>query len=250
MKTLRVLSALLTYPGAELAAAGDALKAALAAEGVLPKAAAAAVIRLIDDLAGRDVFDAQERYVLLFDRTRSLSLHLFEHVHGESRDRGQAMVDLLRIYEEAGFSPTPTELPDYLPLFLEYASTRDPAEALELIGQPGHVFAALRERLAKRGSIYEAVFAALVALSKAKLDREALAALRAEPDPEPDDLEALDAAWEEEEVLFGPGAATADCGKDGLAAKIRQARRPAAGLEPVPGARPRTIITTPLSARS
>ncbi|MEJ2459788.1 MAG: hypothetical protein P8Y58_17260 [Novosphingobium sp.] len=49
---------------------------------------------LIDDLVTRDLYDAQERYVLLFDRTRKLSLHLFEHVHGESRDRGQAMVDL------------------------------------------------------------------------------------------------------------------------------------------------------------
>lgn len=250
MKTLKVLSALLTYPSAELAAAGPALKAALAAEAVLPKPILAALAGLIDDLARRDVFDAQERYVLLFDRTRSLSLHLFEHVHGESRDRGQAMVDLLRIYEDAGVSPTPTELPDYLPLFLEFAATRPSAEAQDLVGQPGHVFAALRERLAKRNSPYEAVFAALVALSRARLDHEALAALRAEPDPEPDDLEALDAAWAEEEVRFGPGAAAADCGKEGLAAKIRQARRPAAGLEPVPGAGPRTVITTPSSARS
>jgi len=245
MRTLKVLSALLTYPTADLVAAGDELKAVLAREAVLPKRERAAVAGMIDDLAAHDLYDAQERYILLFDRTRSLSLHLFEHVHGESRDRGQAMVDLIKVYEEGGYTPTTTELPDFLPLFLEYAATRTPVEAVELIGQPGHVFAAMRERLAKRSSPYEAVFAALAALSRAKLDAAALAALRAEPDPEPDDLEALDAAWDEEQVTFGPGsaAAAAACGTDTLAAKLRQAGRPAPGLEPPPGQRPRTTIT-------
>lgn len=242
MRTLKVLSALLTYPTPELIAAADELRAVLAVEGVLPRSHMAAVVALIDDLAGRDLFDAQERYILLFDRTRSLSLHLFEHVHGESRDRGQAMVDLISLYEDGGYTPTASELPDFLPLFLEYAATRAPREAITLIGQPGNVVAALRERLAKRGSPYAAVFAALGALSKAKLDEAALAALRAEPDPEPDDLEALDAAWEEEAVSFGPAAADA-CGKDGLVAKLRQARRPAPGAETPSAARPRTIVT-------
>lgn len=250
MKTLKVLSALLAYPTDELIAAAPELKSVLRTEGVLPRADRERVEHLIDDLASRDLFDAQERYVLLFDRTRSLSLHLFEHVHGESRDRGQAMVDLLKLYEDAGFSATKSELPDYLPLFLEFASTRTPADALELVGQPGHVLAAIGERLRKRQSPYEAVFATLVALSKAKLDAAALEALRAEPDPEPDDLEAIDAAWEEEEVRFGPGAASdADCGKDTLAAKLRQVRRPAPGLEPIVKDRPRTVITHSRSHR-
>ena len=244
MKTLKVLSMLLTYPTEDLPAAADEFKAVLRHEAVLPERKRAAVEALIDDIAGRDLFDAQERYILLFDRTRSLSLHLFEHVHGESRDRGQAMVDLIKLYEDGGYSPTTAELPDFLPLFLEYAATRAPTEAIELIGQPGHVLAALRERLAKRKSPYEAIFAALVALSKAKLDEAALAALRNEPDPEPDDLVALDAAWEDEEVTFGPGAAKSACGVDSLASKLRQARRPAPGLEPAPNAAPRTIITT------
>jgi nitrate reductase delta subunit len=250
MKTLKVLSALLTYPSDDLIAAGPELKAALAKEALLPPEHLAAVQSLIDDIVGRDLFDAQERYILLFDRTRSLSLHLFEHVHGESRERGQAMVDLIKLYEDGGYTPTARELPDFLPLFLEYAAIRTPAEAIDLIGQPGHVLAALKERLAKRGSPYAAVFAALVALSNSKLDEAALAALRAESDPEPDDLEALDAAWEEEEVTFGPGAAKGDCGIDSLAAKLRQARRPAPGLEPAVGSGPRTVITTSPSSRA
>lgn len=250
MKTLKVLSALLSYPSDELIAAAPELQAILAREGVLSRRDLPGVLALIEDIAGRDLFDAQERYILLFDRTRSLSLHLFEHVHGESRDRGQAMVDLIKLYEDGGYTPTTAELPDFLPLFLEYAATRAPAEAIELVGQPGHVFAAIRERLAKRNSPYAAVFAALVSIAKAKLDEAALAALRAEPDPEPDDLEALDAAWEEEEVTFGPGAAKSDCGVDSLAAKLRQARRPAPGLEPVHGSGPRTVVTTSPAGRS
>lgn len=243
MKTLKVLSVLLTYPTPELLEAADELKAVLRREGVLKRKALDDVLSLIDALGEGDLFDAQERYILLFDRTRSLSLHLFEHVHGESRDRGQAMVDLIKVYEDGGFTPTISELPDFLPLFLEFASIQPPEAALELIGQPGHVFAALAERLARRSSPYRAAFAALVAVSKAKLDAAALAALRTEPDPEPDDLEALDAAWAEEEVRFGPGAAADDCGKDSLSAKLRQARRPAPGLEPIPGAGPRTTFT-------
>ena len=244
MKTLKVFSALLTYPTDDLVAAASELKTVLVKEALLKPKQLAALAALIDDIAQRDLFDAQERYIMLFDRTRSLSLHLFEHVHGESRDRGQAMVDLIKVYEDGGYTPTISELPDFLPLFLEFAATRAPAEAIELIGQPGHVLAAMRERLAKRSSPYEAVFAALVALSKAKLDEAALAALRAEPEPEPDDLEALDAAWEDEEVTFGPSAATAACGVDNLASKLRQARRPAPGLEPTPGTGPRTVVTT------
>lgn len=237
MKTLKALSALLSYPTPELIEACDDIKAVTDREAVLPRAERKALHRLADDLSAGDIYDLQERYVLLFDRTRSLSLHLFEHVHGESRARGQAMVDLIKLYEDGGFTPTIEELPDFLPLFLEYASMLDAPEAIDLIGQPAHVFAALRERLAKRASPYEAVMWALVSLSKASLDAAALAALRAEPDPEPDDLEALDAAWEEEEVLFGPGAAS-DCGKDGLTARIRAARRPADGMTVPPPQRP------------
>jgi len=241
MRILKALSALLTYPSEALLEALPEIGGLVERDTLLGKADRAALQALLRHLADGDLFDRQEAYGLLFDRTRSLSLHLFEHVHGESRDRGQAMVDLIRVYEEGGYTPTTEELPDFLPLFLEYASTRDPKEALDLLGQPAHVITALAERLAKRSSPYEAVFRALLSLAKAKPDAAALEALRAEPDPEPDDLEALDAAWEEEEVRFGPGAASA-CGKEGLGAKLRQATRPAPGMEPAAAAGPRTTV--------
>lgn len=224
MKTLRALAALLSYPTAGLIEALSEIDDVLDREAIVPVVERAELDRLVSELETGDLYDLQERYGLLFDRTRALSLHLFEHVHGESRDRGQAMVDLLKLYEEGGYTPTPSELPDFLPLFLEYASTRDPKEAIALVGQPANVIAALGERLAKRQSGYAAVMAALLAITKAELDATALATLRAEPDPEPDDLAALDAAWADQEVTFGPGAADrGDCPVDRMADRLRAA---------------------------
>jgi nitrate reductase delta subunit len=235
-KTFKALSALLTYPTAELQQAMDELRAALDTEGLLPPAIARRLDRLIDELAVGDLYDLQERYVLLFDRTRSLSLHLFEHVHGESRDRGQAMIDLKALYEKHGLAMGANELPDFLPLFLEFLSTRPFAEGRELLGQPAHILSALAERLRKRRSAYEVVFRALVALASAKPKGEEISALLAAPDPDAADLAALDAAWEDEPVSFGPG--TGDGCKDGLIARIRAGRRPAPGIAAAPPARP------------
>ena len=115
--------------------------------------------------------------MLLFDRTRSLSLHLFEHVHGESRDRGQAMVDLKALYERHGLSMRSTELPDHLPLFLEFLSEIPEAEARELIEETSHVLEAIRLRLKKRKVPYSSVFSCVQVLAHAKPQTEVLAAL-------------------------------------------------------------------------
>jgi nitrate reductase delta subunit len=226
--TFKVLSVLLSYPTAELQQAADDLKSALDAEKLVPAAEHRALVKLIDEIAIGDLYDLQERYVLLFDRTRSLSLHLFEHVHGESRDRGQAMIDLQNLYGEKGLELGTSELPDFIPLFLEFLANQPRAEALELLGQPVHVLAALAERLRKRSSSYESVFRTLVALAHEKPKGEDIAAVLAEPDADPDDLAALDAAWEDEPVQFGP-AATDNC-RDGLIARVRAGRRPAPGM--------------------
>ncbi len=122
--------------------------------------------------------------MLLFDRTRSLSLHLFEHVHGESRDRGQAMIDLKALYENGGLEIDAAELPDFVPLFLEFLSTRPRPKPATCSAQPAHVLAALAERLRKRQSAYEAVFRALVQLAAAKPKADVVSALLAEPDPD------------------------------------------------------------------
>lgn len=224
-RTFKALSALLTYPAAQLQQAAGELSEVLDGDRNIPARVRDQLHVLLKEIADGDLYDLQERYVLLFDRTRSLSLHLFEHVHGESRDRGQAMIDLKAQYEQADLFMSASELPDFLPLFLEYLATRPLKEACETLGQPAHIFAALAERLRKRQSSYEAVFRALVALSAAKPKDEEVAVLLQLPDPEPTDLAALDAAWEDEPVTFGP--ASGDGCKDNLIARVRGGMRPA-----------------------
>lgn len=209
--TYKVLSALLSYPTAELQAASRQLASALNAEPLLPAVNRAAIGAFIEDVAATDLLEAQSRYVDLFDRTRSLSLHLFEHVHGESRDRGQAMVSLLERYQQAGLGIAAHELPDYIPLFLEFLSTLDAGAARANLAEPAHILTALGERLRRRESAYAVILEALVVLSQIAPSKDVLADLRKEKIEDPGDLAALDKAWEETEVRFGPGTATDGC---------------------------------------
>lgn len=226
MRTFKVLSALLTYPDEALVAAAPEFSAVIEAEALIPAAQRDALGRLTDEIATGDVYDLQERYGQLFDRSKTLALYLFEHVHGESRDRGQAMVDLRAMYEKAGLAIETNELPDYLPLFLEFLSVRPVEEARALLADTAHILAALAERLGRRQSPYRAVFDALVAVADEAPRREIVDELLKNPDPDPMDLGALDAAWEEEEVRFGPGAqGQGACGQESLIAKLRHARR-------------------------
>ena len=229
-RTLKALSALLTYPTAELQQAAGEVSEAIENEPALSGAVRDQLHRLLKELASDDLYDLQERYVLLFDHTRSLSLHLFEHVHGESRDRGQAMIDLKTQYEKAGLTPDTAELPDFLPLFLEFLSTLPAKEARDMLAQPAHIFAAMAERLRKRRSSYEGIFRALVALAATKPKETEVSALLALPDPDATDMAARDAAWADEAVSFGPGAS--DGCKDGLIARIRGGLRPAPDMPP------------------
>ncbi|WP_334163771.1 nitrate reductase molybdenum cofactor assembly chaperone [Phenylobacterium sp.] len=222
-RTLKALSLLLSYPTEELKAGAGELRTAITEERALKPRTRYALDPLFEAFARDELIDLQGRYVDLFDRTRSLSLHLFEHVHGESRERGQAMIDLRETYLGQGFRMTPEELPDYLPAFLEFASLLPPREAREMLAQPAHVFHALFERLAKRGTPYAAVLQALIELSGGRVDPEALEDLRRQPDPSADDFVAVDAAWEEAPVKFGPETPE----PTGFVAKLRAWKRPA-----------------------
>ena len=203
MKTFKALSALLSYPSSDLQQAVPAIRAVLG-EGLLPQSAVAALEPLLLSLENKDIYDLQERYVLLFDRSRTLSLNLFEHVHGESRDRGGAMVDLLETYRAGGFDLAGAELPDHLPVLLEFLSTRPVAEAREILADAGHILIALAERLARRETAYAAALEALVAFISADPRTEEAQVLLSQPDDNPEDLAALDAVWEEAQVTFGP----------------------------------------------
>lgn len=228
MKTLKALSLLLTYPEADLQAAIPALRDLLRSEGLLGPQRIAALEPLLASLAKEDIYDLQETYVLLFDRSRTLSLNLFEHIHGESRDRGGAMVDLLETYRAGGFDLSGTELPDHLPVLLEYLSTRPLGETQAILADAGHILVALAERLTRRQSAYAGVLEALVALAEVRVDSAEATALLTEPDDDPQDLAALDAVWEEAQVTFAPDP-NAGCpiSRD-ILAKMDAPARPAA----------------------
>jgi nitrate reductase delta subunit len=203
-RTLKAISLILSYPTTELQQAMPEVGGVLASDSRLTAAARRDLRPLVEDLGARDIYELQEQYVMLFDRSRTLSLNLFEHVHGESRDRGGAMVSLIETYRDGGFEPATSELPDHLPVLLEFLATRPPSEGQDTLADAAHIFEALVVRLARRESPYGAVFGALTQLAAVQADREAVAAMLAQPEVDPTDLEALDEVWEESEVLFGP----------------------------------------------
>ncbi len=203
-RTLKALSLILSYPTRALQHAMPEIAGVLASDTRLTAAARRALRPLVEELAGRDIYELEEQFVLLFDRSRTLSLNLFEHVHGESRDRGGAMVSLVETYRDGGFDPVTSELPDHLPVLLEFLSTRPFVEAQETLADAAHIFEALNTRLVRRESTYGAVFASLLQLAGVKADQETVAEMLSQPDDDPTDLEALDEVWEESEVLFGP----------------------------------------------
>jgi len=225
MLTLRALAALLAYPSADLQQHAAEIRDALRSDAALPPAPLSGLEALLGRFENEDLLDLQSGYSELFDRSRSLSLHLFEHVHGDSRDRGQAMIDLRAQYARSGCVLETTELPDFIPVFLEYASCLPAPEAREMLGQPAHVFAALADRLDARRSPYAAVFRAILAAAQARPDADALAELEERaPDEDP---AKIDEDWEEAPVSFETGAACAMGGPTGFVAKYRAARRAA-----------------------
>lgn len=204
MKTFKALSLLLSYPTAALQDAIPAIDAVLRDDGLLGPKRMQMLAPILAELRDRDLYDLQERYVLLFDRSRTLSLNLFEHIHGESRDRGGAMVDLLDMYRAGGFDLGGSELPDYLPVLLEFLSTRPLAEARAILTDAGHILVALGERLIRRETPYAALLEALVALAEADPQTTEVETLLSIKDDDPEDLAALDAVWAEAQVTFGP----------------------------------------------
>lgn len=188
----RALAALLDYPSPALQDNLDEVRAALAGFGP----AASSLAPLLDELRAGDVLDLQENYVDTFDRGRRASLNLFEHVHGDSRDRGQAMVDLLAMYRAAGVALDTEQLPDYLPAFLEYLSLLDDATARQQLIDITHILQAIRAALTRRASVYAPVFDVLLGLT-GEVDTTQ------EAEPEDDTTpEAIDAAWVDAPVNF------------------------------------------------
>jgi len=209
LKLLKVLSLLIDYPANELfegTTLAQCQQLVLASTLISPEVRQQ-IASLIDELVEMGSLEAQARYDGLFERGRSLSLWLFEHVHGESRDRGQAMVDLMGQYEEAGFEIGVKELPDYLPMYLEFlayqaAVTGDDIQIRMDIADVSHIVALLAARLQDRGSLYEGCFNALLQIAGKPLSVIDEYREQIKTEKRDDSKEALDKEWEEEVVDF------------------------------------------------
>ena len=227
MRNLKLISLLLDYPSEEVFEHAQDLILSAKADSKMSAEEKQLVVDCIEKLTSQPLIDAQSDYVAWFDRGRSLSLLMFEHVHGESRDRGQAMVDLMAVYEEHGFEIDSRELPDYLPLFLEYLSQRPQAEALQWLLDMSHILALLEVRLAERESPYSSLLACLLSQCNANIERQPLAEQVAAEEPD-NTAEAMDKIWEEEMVKFG-AQSQEECGNNVL----HQRRQELAQVQPL-----------------
>ena len=210
--TLRAMAALLSYPDANLRDMVPQIGALLRQENALSPSRLAELDALLAALAQRDALANEAEYVSLFDRGRATSLHLFEHVHGDSRDRGPAMIDLAQTYEKAGLYLAEGELPDYLPAVLEFVSTQPPAEARAFLAEMAHIFNVIFAALQKHRSPYASILGALLDLAGEKAEAVKL--------PVEDDL---DESWAEPRVF--DGCSTKGQAKPGQEQTIQIVRR-------------------------
>ena len=190
--SLRVLALLLSYPDATLRSKLADMRDALHTDRIVSANRLAELDALIGTLESGNALGNEAEYVEMFDRGRATSLHLFEHVHGDSKDRGPAMIDLTQTYEKAGLFLAPGELPDYLPVVLEFVSTQPPKEARAFLGEMAHIFNAIFNALQKRQSAYASVVGALLEIAG-----ESAHPVKVVAD------EPIDAVWEEPAVFDG-----------------------------------------------
>ena len=209
MSLLKLVGVLLDYPQDALWQHGDELLAAVDATG-LPAVRRMQLETFVRELLKSEALEAQDRWLQTFDRGRAMSLLLFEHIHGESRDRGQAMVDLIDAYRKNGFELDARELPDYLPLLLEYLSHRPQAEAKDWLHHIGHIAGMLAARAAERQLPHAVLLEILVEAGEGKVNLAVLRQ-RASEEVRDDTVEAMDRLWEEEAVRFGADAPSQDC---------------------------------------
>lgn len=211
MQTLKVLAILLSYPDEAVCKSADDLVEVLKQENLLPKKTLKNLLGFIEDYKNKNFFELQERFVATFDRSRGHCLNLFEHIHGESKDRGQAMVDLIDVYSQKGLFIDKKELPDYLPLFLEYLSLCSAKEAKDSLGDIIDIIAVIGGHLTKNKSPYKVIFNALEDLSKVKANKFKVAESVQNAPKEPETLDELDELWQEQEAFSGESSECNTC---------------------------------------
>jgi len=202
MQTIKALGALLLYPDETLVDALDEIQAIIDADPLLGPERAAAVGRCIAGMRDQGLLDLQEQYVQTFDNSPKQALYLFQHLYGDSPERGPAMADLIGLYRDHGYQPIANELPDYLPLYCEFAAQFPQAEARSLLGRALPVLELVAQRLQQKGITYAAVLSALASLAEADEDTAAIAELLSAQARNGKGDQSLDEAWREQPVSF------------------------------------------------
>jgi len=208
LKTYKILSLLLSYPDSQLQGFLREVETELKGEALMQSEKIDGIVRFVGHFGKMDLTNWQAEYVQLFDYSRSASLHLFEHIKGDSKDRGQAMVDMLEFYRENGMELTSNELPDYIPVFLEFLSGLEIPKAAELLAEPVHIIDRVYLALKEKDNPYQHVFSAVISLSAKQPDRKTTEQVIQNEKP----LD-LDAEYEEEPVEFGGNNSCVNCKK-------------------------------------
>lgn len=209
MRILNVLSCLIDYPHEDVLLHKEEIDQIIKEAGLAP-ALESKLLNFVEKQASRELLECQSEYDGLFERGRSLALWLFEHVHGESRDRGQAMVELVNMYREAGLELDKHELPDYIPLFLEFLSTQGEENAKNWLQEMEHILGLLLCRLEKRNSDYSVLFEAVLSIAQSTVNLDEIRQ-QISSEKRDDTKKAIDKEWEEEEVTFGADSLEKSC---------------------------------------
>jgi nitrate reductase delta subunit len=190
--SLRALALLLSYPDADMRSKLTDVMSVLSLERALSPSRISELKNLSEQLQSLDPLEVESRYVETFDRGRLTCLNLFEHVHGDSRDRGPAMIDLSQTYAQSGLVLDPDELPDHLCVVLEFASTQTEGVAKSFLDEMAHILNSIFSALLKRESPYAAVIAAVLELSGHKAQAVSIPV-----------EESMDSSWQEPEAFDG-----------------------------------------------
>lgn len=228
VRSFRALAVILSYPDESWLGALTQITAGAASESLFSAASRAGIRRLGTYLESQSALVLQERYVNLFDRTRAASLHLFEHSHGDARERGQAMARLRELYAVEGWLLDARELPDYLPAICEFLALASLELRVALLKEAEPTLRQLAATLSRNESPYAAPVQCLVDAAVAlaagasnalgasgETSQSAASGVQLDLAPSVElnrkDFDALDREWEEAPVTFGPAAAHDSC---------------------------------------
>lgn len=206
IKAYKILSLLLSYPSEELQQFLRDAEDELKREALLKEEILKEISVFVQHFQKMDIIDWQAHYVQLFDNSRSASLYIFEHLKGDSKDRGQAMVDMTGFYREQGLDLSQNELPDYVPVFLEFLSTLDQRKAAEYLSIPINIIQRVYIALSDSNNPYKYILNAVISLSEKAPDHEAVQKMIKAQKPMDFDKE-----YAEAPVIFGSDNACITC---------------------------------------